>query len=141
MAACLLGSSMAHADTIVLKNGRRIVAAHVTLSDGKVTYQTPAGEMSIPQAIVDHIDKDDLSYTSAAAAASAAKIAPVSVEPTAPISGYDELAAQTIHPVGVDFAFIARLDQAAHSGTPCPNAQESPMPRAWTCGSPWVTRG
>jgi tetratricopeptide (TPR) repeat protein len=118
MAACLLGSSMAHADTIVLKNGRRIVAAHVTQSDGKVTYQTPAGEMSIPQAIVDHIDKDDLSYTSAAAAASAAKIAPVSVEPTAPISGYDELAAQTIHPVGVDFAFIARLDQAAHSGTP-----------------------
>jgi tetratricopeptide (TPR) repeat protein len=118
LAASFLAISSAAADTIVLKNGRRIVADHVTQSDGKVSYQTPAGEMSIPQSIVDHIDKDDLSYSSAAAAASQAKIASVSVQPVAPIHGYDELAAQTIHPDGVDFAFIARLDRDAHAGTP-----------------------
>jgi hypothetical protein len=114
--ACI--SAATSADTIVLKNGRRIVADHVTQTDGKVTYQTPSGEMSIPQSIVDHIDKDDLSYTSAAQAASQAKIAPVNTQPVAPtIDGYNELASQTVHADGVDFAFIARLDQDARSGS------------------------
>jgi len=39
----------ARADTIVLKNGRRIVAAGVTRANGKVSYETPAGQMSLPE--------------------------------------------------------------------------------------------
>src|SRR5271154_7455467 len=47
----------AHADTIVLKNGRRIVASNVREEGDKVKYETSAGELSLPKAIVDHIEK------------------------------------------------------------------------------------
>jgi tetratricopeptide (TPR) repeat protein len=48
-------------DTIVLKNGRRIVADSVVETSDRVSYETPAGEMSLPRSIVDHIEKDHLS--------------------------------------------------------------------------------
>jgi tetratricopeptide (TPR) repeat protein len=108
---CVPSSS---ADTIVLKNGRKIVAANVSESDGKVTYQTPAGEMSIPSAIVDHIDKNDLAYTGAA---DDAKNAAASVHvDAAPVSGYDEIAALALHNNSVDYEYLAQLDQQARSG-------------------------
>jgi tetratricopeptide (TPR) repeat protein len=108
----------ASADTIVLKNGRKIVADHVTDADGKVTYQTPAGEMSIPKSIVDHIDKNDYVYTSAANAAADAKIASAQIQPIAPTTGYEQIAAEIIHGTSVDYADLANLDQAARSGQP-----------------------
>jgi tetratricopeptide (TPR) repeat protein len=112
--ASLFLAPLAGADTIVLKNGRKIVASHVTESGGKVTYQTPAGELSIPESIVDRIEKDDLGYSSAA---SCAKIAPINVQPIAAAPGYDEVAALTIHSNSVDFAYLAQLDQSARSGS------------------------
>lgn len=51
-------------DTIVLKNGRRIVATGVTQEADRVTYQTSAGQLSIPKSIVERIETDDL-YSSA----------------------------------------------------------------------------
>ncbi len=105
------------ADTIVLKNGSKIVAANIVASDGKVTYQTPAGEMSIPQSIVDHIDKNDFSYTSAA---DAAKIAAASVHVDAaaitPASGYDAIAALAVHNDAIDYEYLGRLDDKARFG-------------------------
>jgi outer membrane biogenesis lipoprotein LolB len=53
----LAGSSAAAADTIVLKNGRRIVALTVVEDGDKVRYQTAAGELTLPKSIVDHIEK------------------------------------------------------------------------------------
>ena len=50
-------SSAAAADTIVLKNGRRIVALTVVEEGDKVRYQTAAGELTLPKSIVDHIEK------------------------------------------------------------------------------------
>src|SRR5271155_3612610 len=47
----------ARADTIVLKNGRRIVANNVREEGDKVKYETSAGELSLPKSIVDHIEK------------------------------------------------------------------------------------
>ena len=43
--------SCAQADTIVLKNGRRIVADGVTDDGEHIAYQTPAGEMSLPLSV------------------------------------------------------------------------------------------
>jgi tetratricopeptide (TPR) repeat protein len=108
----------ASADTIILKNGRKIVADHVTESGGKVTYQTPAGEMSIPQSIVDRIDKDDFVYTSAASAASDTKIASAQMRPIEPASGYEQISAEIIHGADLDYADLANLDLAARSGQP-----------------------
>jgi len=49
-----------HADTIYLKNGRKIVA-QVTREDPKqVFYEVPGGELAIPRGLVDHIEKSPL---------------------------------------------------------------------------------
>ena len=102
------------ADTIVLKNGRRIVASHVTETGDRVTYETPAGTMSIPKSIVARIDHDDFTYTSAGSAA--AKEPPVSAPVVQPIRGYDEIAALAVHDDSIDYTYLARLDADAGSG-------------------------
>jgi len=43
------------ADTIYLKNGRKIQGTNVVRRDGKVTFETAAGTMSVPESSVDHI--------------------------------------------------------------------------------------
>lgn len=113
--ASLVLLPLADADTIVLKNGRKIVASSVSESGGKITYQTPAGEMSIPQSIVDHVDKDDLNYTSAAANAAKSAAATVHVDAT-PASGYDSVAALAVHDDAIDYRYLARLDNQARGG-------------------------
>src|SRR5437763_4636996 len=50
-------SSRAVAATIVLKNGRRIMALSAVEEGDKVKYLTSAGELSLPKSIVDHIEK------------------------------------------------------------------------------------
>ena len=56
-AAILSASGLAAADTIVLKNGRRIAALSAFEEGDKVKYLTSAGELSLPKSIVDHIEK------------------------------------------------------------------------------------
>ena len=123
--ACLICAASVSADTIVLKNGHKITASNVTVSGGQVTYETPAGEMSIPQSIVDHIDKNDLAYTSAAAQAKIATVAAaqqISIQvqspAVAPDNGFAQIAALTIRDDSVDYSYLARLDQSARSGQP-----------------------
>src|SRR5215471_7024541 len=58
-------------DTIVLKNGRRIVALSVTQDGDRVRYQTTAGELSLPKSIVDHIEAGSAPPNSLVAAAAA----------------------------------------------------------------------
>ena len=99
----------APADTIVLKNCRRIIASNVTEDGDHVTYETPAGQMSIPKSIVERIDRDNLGYSSAAAASS---VPPISVAAVDPARGYDEVARLTVHDNAIDFAYIAQLDAA-----------------------------
>src|SRR6202795_919984 len=57
LAILLFVGGLAAADTIVLKNGRRIVALSVVEEGDKVRYQTAAGELTLPKSIVDHIEK------------------------------------------------------------------------------------
>lgn len=111
----LLAVSCAAADTIVLKNGRRIVASSVTEDSDHVSYETPAGRMSIPKSIVARIEHDDFTYSSATAAAAASQ-PPVSAPQVAPVRGYEEIARLVVHDDSIDFAYIARLETDARSG-------------------------
>ncbi len=54
------------ADTIFLKSGRKITAAHVVQEDGQVSYETSAGRFSFPASIVDRVVHDDSSPISTA---------------------------------------------------------------------------
>jgi hypothetical protein len=44
----ILLANVAGADTIVLKNGRRIRALSVTEEGDKIHYETPAGTLTLP---------------------------------------------------------------------------------------------
>jgi tetratricopeptide (TPR) repeat protein len=57
------------ADTIVLKNGRHIEADNVEVSGGWVSYDTPAGRMSLPESIVAHVVREPQGQASASGAA------------------------------------------------------------------------
>jgi tetratricopeptide (TPR) repeat protein len=48
-----------HADTIYLKNGRQIQGTNVVRQNGKVTFETSAGTMSVPESLVDRISNGD----------------------------------------------------------------------------------
>src|SRR6202043_2976988 len=58
IAFSLLAAQPVSADTIVLKNGGRILALSVVEAGDKVRYQTAAGELTLPKSIVDHIERD-----------------------------------------------------------------------------------
>ncbi len=106
-------SSSASADTIVLKNGRRIVAENVTDDGQRITYLTPAGQLTIPKSIVARIDKDDFAYS----APSHSSEPPVSAPEIEPVRGYEEIAALAVHDNAIDFGYISRLEIDARSGT------------------------
>lgn len=113
-ALLLLAVSSAAADTILLKNGRRIIASNVVEDGDHVRYETPAGQMSIPKSIVARIDRDNLGYSSAASAAASAP--PVSAPEIDPLRGTEDIARLVVHDDSIDFAYIAQLETAARSG-------------------------
>jgi tetratricopeptide (TPR) repeat protein len=114
VATGVLLAGSAAADTIVLKNGRRIVASNVTDANGKVTYETPAGELSLPKSLVERIEKDDFSYTPAAKAAVQASIAAPAAQP---VGGYEQVMALAVHDEEIDYGYLAKLDTEARSGS------------------------
>lgn len=107
-------SSSAAADTIVLKNGRRITAENVTDDGTHVTYQTPAGQLSLPKSIVARIEHDDFGYSSASKDSTEP---PISASQVEPVRGYEEVAALAVHENGIDFAYLSRLETDARSGS------------------------
>ncbi len=115
VSSCLL-SFGARADTIVLKNGRRIVADSVTDDGEHVTYQTPSGEMSLPKSIVDRVERDGMSYSSARGVPDL----PVSAPHVDPVAGYEDVAKRAVHDNAIDFAYIASLETDARSGGTVP---------------------
>jgi tetratricopeptide (TPR) repeat protein len=113
--ALLSLSARAAADTIVLKNGRRIVALSVVEEGDKVKYLTSAGELSLPKSIVDHIEKGGsvgISDSPAAAAANLS-ITPPSME--SHVAG-SEIERGAVHDGAVDRGYIAKLESEARSG-------------------------
>jgi hypothetical protein len=111
VAALSLPAVGARADTIVLKNGRRITAANVVEENGHVSYETSAGRLSLPRSIVERIERGGLSPTgSAGESAAQFAIAPPAVEPAA---GLDEVARAVVRDGSIDRAYLARLEVAA----------------------------
>src|SRR5206468_5568450 len=108
-------SSRAAADTIVLKNGRRIVALSVVEEGDKVKYLTSAGELSLPKSIVDHIEKGGAGGLAGTAAANLA-IAPPAMQP-GDWGGSEEIEHTVVHDGAIDRVYIAKLEQEARSGT------------------------
>jgi tetratricopeptide (TPR) repeat protein len=109
--ACASG---VRADKIVLKNGRQIVAYNVVEDGDKVRYQTPAGELSIPKSIVDHIEKGLMPVTeSPATAAANLNLSPPPMEATADAAAIDQAA---VHDGAIDRDYIARTENEARSG-------------------------
>src|SRR5258707_5032203 len=100
----LLAGKDTRADTIVLKNGRRIVALSVVVEGDKVRYLTSAGELALPKSIVDHIEKGGQTMASPSAGAANLAITPPSIEPTAANSAPENGA---VHDGGVDPHFLA----------------------------------
>jgi tetratricopeptide (TPR) repeat protein len=105
------------ADTIVLKNGRRIAALSVSVEGDKVRYLTSAGELALPKSIVDHIETGQTSPGSSSGAANLA-ITPPSIEPTAA-----NVAAESgvVRDGAVDREFLAAMASEARSGAPGAN--------------------
>ncbi len=119
LGAC--GPAGARADTIVLKNGRRIVGESVTREDGKVSCETPAGRITISESLVLRIEKDDLGaavYPQSNAAAANLSIAP----PPSPFKederpGMEPVAREAVHDGAIDPTALARFEAAAAGGS------------------------
>ena len=106
----------AAADTIVLKNGRRIVALSVVEEGDKVRYQTSAGELVLPKSIVDHIEKGGAVPldSGSGGAANLGISAPALELPAA--SGGNEIERLAVHDGSVDRAYIAKAEGEARGG-------------------------
>ncbi len=103
------------ADTIVLKNGRRIIAANVVEENGHVSYETTAGKLSLPRSIVERIERGESPIADARNdAAAQLPIGPPEVEPG---EGYDEVARAAVHDGSIDRTYVARLEDAARDGS------------------------
>src|ERR1051326_6157765 len=112
----LAGFAEVRADTIVLKNGRRIVALQVFDEGKKIRYLTVAGELTLPKRIVDHIEKGGTVAMPDSSAAAAAKlaIAPPMIEATPENA---EAEHRAVHDGGVDREFLTTLESEARSGS------------------------
>jgi tetratricopeptide (TPR) repeat protein len=112
VATCLLlAPRSTAADTIVLKNGRRIPATNAIEVGDKVAYQTSAGELSLPRSIVDHIEKGGEPFTQPAGY-NAARLA---ITPPA-MESNSAIEKGTIRDGSVDRAYLSTLDSEARSG-------------------------
>lgn len=114
IALSLIAAKETRADTIVLKNGRRIVALSVVVEGDKVRYLTSAGELALPKSMVDHIEKGGSAQmpTSSPAAANLA-ITPPSIEPTNANAAAESGA---VRDGAVDRGFLAAATSEARSG-------------------------
>src|SRR5271156_1003914 len=120
-AVVFFGAVVARADTIVLKNGRRIVANNVREEGDKVKYETSAGELSLPKSIVDHIEKGGGVPMGDSPAAVAANLA-ITPPAMGAVSGGTEIESGAVHDGAIDREYIAKLEAAAHAGDQRANA-------------------
>ena len=113
----LFFGNAACADTIVLKNGRRIMALNVVVEGDKVKYETSAGQLSLPLSIVDHVERGGFAPASDSRGGAGAEIAitPPLVELSDPEG---KIGRSAVHDGAIDREFIAKLDGEARSGSP-----------------------
>jgi tetratricopeptide (TPR) repeat protein len=109
--------AFAQGNTIVLKNGRRIVALTVTQDGDKVRYETSAGELTLPRAIVDHIESGGVPTQGGSADAGKLSLKPPEARTAdSTLTGPTEIGARVIHDGEVDRNYVAKLENEAYSG-------------------------
>ena len=110
----------AGADTIVLKNGRRIHATNVVEEGSRVTFETSAGKLSLPRASVDHIERGgstDMTSPAAQGSSNAASVLSASAPPPPLASADADAIAKAVVAGGqVDRNYIAQLEYRADNG-------------------------
>ena len=115
LAVIWLGASAAaFGDTIVLKNGKRIVALSVIEDGDKVRYETSAGTLTLPKSIVDHIEKGGGVPMEGGGTNEAAQLA--ITPPAMESSGGNEIERSTVHDGAIDRDYLAKLEDEARSG-------------------------
>src|SRR5580693_2900640 len=126
----------ARADTIILKNGRRITVNVAKETDDRVTGETAAGEISLPKSMVERVEHGPIDIpttanrTNASASGNTSGTPSTSTNESAKAIGFDGPATQSVfvideriargvvHDGSIDHIFIAQLEQAAVAGTP-----------------------
>jgi tetratricopeptide (TPR) repeat protein len=119
VALFLCAGARAFADTIVLKNGRRIQAINAQETGDKVRYETAAGTLTLPKSIVDHIEKGSVGVASLPGAdAAQLAITPPALDES---GGTSEVESGAVHDGAIDRNYIAGVENAARSGSKAAN--------------------
>src|SRR5580704_1587214 len=115
-------SGAASADTIYLKNGRKITATHVVQENGQVSYETSAGRLSLPVSIVDKVvrEAESLDSTPGPAADKAAHL-PIAPPNMLNRSANEEVARAMVRDGSIDLALLGKLESEADAN-PSPTA-------------------
>jgi tetratricopeptide (TPR) repeat protein len=102
------------ADTIYLKNGRKIAASSVVQENGRVSYETSAGRMSFPASIVDRVERDSASLDSKAGTP-ADRAANLSIAPpnTLNTRSRDDAAGAAVRDGSLDLDLLGRIESEA----------------------------
>src|SRR5437588_4777807 len=114
-AALLLLSAQAPADTIVLKNGRRISALNPVEEGDKVRYMTSAGELSLPKSIVDRIEKGGFAATSGPPGDATANLT-ITTPEVRPVIGREDIQRAAVREGSIDREYIGKLESEARQG-------------------------
>jgi len=115
LGALLFTTATVCADTIVLKNGRRIAALSVTELADKIEYETASGTLTLPKSIVDHIERGGSPGSYAQAAANLA-ITPPALDSMGIASAGGVIEQGAVHDGMIDRDFIAKTESEARSG-------------------------
>jgi tetratricopeptide (TPR) repeat protein len=107
---------VARADTIYLKNGKTITASNVVRENGQVSFETPAGNMSLPASIVDHITREAVSLdASPGSARDRAANLPMAPPNAMGRTSNDEAARATVRGGSIDIELLERLESEANT--------------------------
>jgi hypothetical protein len=110
------------ADTIYLKNGKKISASQVVQEDGQVSYETSAGRLSLPASIVDKVvhEVEAVNSTSGASRDKAANL-PIAPPNDLTRSSSDEVTRAAVRDGSVDNSLLGKLESEADAN-PTPTA-------------------
>jgi len=124
VAVCLSAAlpRCAFADTIYLKNGKKISTSDVVQENGQVSYETSAGRLSLPSSIVDRVVHDALPLDSPAGkGADKAANLPIAPPNALARSANDEAARAAVRDGSIDLSLLSRLESEADAN-PTPTA-------------------
>lgn len=108
------------ADTIYLKNGKTITAAHVVSQGGQVSYETSAGTMSLPASIVDRVVRDAAPLVSTAGTPRD-RAANLPIAPPTALATATESASGAVRDGSINLALLGKLESEA-TANPSPTA-------------------